>query len=64
METAENFISTFDRLPAREQHKVATFILRRTLQSDEPPVSDEELVWNAESLFLELDRREAKDAQS
>jgi hypothetical protein len=29
---------------------------------DLPPLLDEELVWSAEALFLELDHREATDA--
>lgn len=61
---AENVIATFDRLPEPEKQEVAAAILRRTLQIDFPPVSDDELVLSAEETFLELDRREAEDAQS
>lgn len=61
---AENVIATFDRLPDEEKQAVATAILRRTLQIDFPPVSDDELVLSAEETFLQLDRREAEDAQS
>jgi hypothetical protein len=61
---AENVIATFDRLPETEKQEVAAAILRRTLQIDFPPVSDNELVLSAEETFLELDRREAEDAQS
>ena len=62
--SAENLIATFERLPDTEKQEVASAILRRTLQTDFPPVSDEELVLSAEETFLELDRREAKDADS
>ena len=56
--TAENLISIFDTLPEPEKREVATIILQRTLEFDLPPLSDEELVLNAEQLFLELDREE------
>ena len=61
---AENLIDTFERLPDTEKQQVASVILRRTLQIEFPPVSDEELVLSAEETFLELDRREGEDAQS
>ena len=61
---AENVIATFDQLPDAEKQEVAAAILRRTLRIDFPPVSDDELVLSAEDTFLELDRREAEDAQS
>lgn len=62
--TAENLISVFDALPEPEKHEVATVILRRTLDFDYPPLTDEELTLNAEQLFLELDRQEEEDAKS
>jgi hypothetical protein len=61
---AENLIATFEQLPDAEKQEVASAILRRTLQIEFPSVSDEELVLSAEGTFLELDRREAADAQS
>jgi hypothetical protein len=33
--------------------------LKRVIQLDFPPLSDEDLVWNAEELFLELDKQES-----
>jgi hypothetical protein len=62
--STQNLIATFDRLPPAEQQDVAAAILRRTLQLETPPLNDEELVLQAEELFLELDHREAEDAQS
>ena len=61
---AENVIETFDQLPEAEKREVAATILRRTLEIEFPPLSDDELVLSAEESFLELDRREAEDARS
>lgn len=63
-QTTQNIISTFDRLPSAEQKEITKIILRRNLEIETPSVSDEELVLNAEELFLELDRSEAIDAES
>ncbi|HEX8072847.1 MAG TPA: hypothetical protein VF546_23075 [Pyrinomonadaceae bacterium] len=62
--TAQSLIESFDELPEAEKQKVASEILRRTINFDTPPLSDEELALSAEELFLELDRREAEDARS
>jgi hypothetical protein len=61
---AENVIASFDQLPETEKREVTAAILRRTLQIDFPPISDDELVLRAEETFLQLDRREAEDAES
>jgi hypothetical protein len=62
---AQDIIKTFDRLPADEQKEVIKIILRRNTDIETPVLSDEELILNAEEIFLELDRREAeKDAES
>lgn len=61
---AENLISTFDQLPESEKREVAANILRRTLEIEFPPLSDDELVLSAEDTFLELDSREAEDARA
>jgi hypothetical protein len=61
---AENLIDTFDGLPDSEKREVAAAILRRTAEMEFGSVSDDELVRSAEDTFLELDRREAEDAQS
>ena len=63
MSTAtQHLLDAFDRLSAAEKQLVICEILRRVQHLDLPPLSDEELVANAEALFLELDRREATDA--
>ena len=61
--SAQEILHSFDQLPEDEKQEVASEILRRTINFDLPPLSDEELVLSAEELFSELDRREAEDAQ-
>jgi len=63
-QTAQDIISTFDRLPTSEQKEITKIILRRNIDVETPVLSEEELVLNAEDIFLELDRREAIDAES
>jgi hypothetical protein len=63
MSTAtQHLLDAFDLLSAAEKQIVMFEILRRVQDLDLPPLSDEELVANAEELSLELDRREATDA--
>jgi hypothetical protein len=49
---------SFDHLSDEDKLNAAYEILRRTVEYDLPPLSDEELVLNAEAIFLELDKRE------
>lgn len=62
--SAQEILKSFEQLPESEKQEVASEILRRTINFDIPSLSDDELVLSAEELFLELDRREAEDAQS
>lgn len=63
--SVQQILHSFDLLPESEQRELAWEILRRTVNFDLPSLSDEELVFSAEELFLELDRREAQqDEQS
>jgi hypothetical protein len=62
--SVQNIIRSFEQLPEIEKREVAREIIRRTLEFDIPPMSDEELVLTADELFLELDRREAEDGKS
>lgn len=55
----QELLSTFDNLTETEQREIALEILKRVTHLDFPPISDEELVLNAEALFLELDEQEA-----
>ncbi|NEP12613.1 MAG: hypothetical protein F6K14_20875 [Symploca sp. SIO2C1] len=58
---AEEILRTFDALPNVEQLEIALEILRRLANFDFPPLIDEDLVLNAEELFLALDQQEADD---
>lgn len=62
--TVEELLKSFDLLPELEKHRVATEILRRSLELKAAPLTDEDLALNAEQVFLELDRRESEDGQS
>ncbi len=63
--TTQEIIEKFARLPISEKREVVSVILRDTLEVETPALSDDELVLNAEEIFLELDRREeAKDGES
>lgn len=55
----EEFLDSFDRLPDSERIEVALEILKRVIHIDFPPLSDEDLVLNAEGIFLELDKQES-----
>lgn len=52
-------LNIFDRLTDSERLDLVLEILKRTVDLDFPPLSDEDLVLNAEELFLELDKQEA-----
>ena len=55
----EEMLDSFDHLSESEKREVASEIIRRTRNLDFPPLTDEELIINAEALFLELDHRES-----
>ncbi|MBD2570178.1 hypothetical protein [Anabaena lutea] len=54
----KELLSTFDSLPESERLEIAVEILKRVTNLDFPPLSDDDLVWNAEEIFLELDQQE------
>ena len=56
----QDFLTTFDRLTDSEQLDLASEILKRTAYLDFPSFSDDDLVLNAEEIFLQLDEYEAK----
>jgi hypothetical protein len=58
---AEQLLKEFESLPDSDKHEVASEILRRVFKIDYTPLSDDELVLNAEAVFLELDQREIRD---
>lgn len=51
-------LNSFDKLTDVEQLEIALEILKRLAHFDFPPLTDEDLVLNAEELFLILDRQE------
>ena len=59
---AQRILRSFELLPDPEKREVASAIIRRSLELDVPPLSDDDLVSAAEELFLKLDQEEAKDA--
>lgn len=62
--TAQDVLEKFVQLPVSEKKKVVSVILRESLDTETPVLSEDELVFNAEEIFLELDRREAEDGES
>ncbi len=58
--TAREILDSIDQLPDEEKLGVVSEIIRRSAKFDFPPLSDEELILNAEALFLELDERETE----
>lgn len=66
MTTAQDVLNQYVQLPIAEKRKVISALLRESLdiEIETPEMSDEELVFNAEELFLELDRREAENGES
>ena len=52
---AQELLKNFDDLPETEQQTIAVEILKRVINFDLPPLTDEDLVLNAEELFLALE---------
>ncbi|MCT7958060.1 hypothetical protein [Laspinema palackyanum] len=55
---AQEILKNFDDLPKTEQQAIAVEILNRVINFDVPPLTDEDLVLNAEELFLALDEQQ------
>ena len=55
---AQEILKNFDDLPTTEQQAIAAKILKRVINFDVPSLTDEDLVLNAEELFLALDEQE------
>jgi len=62
--TTQEILERFTQLPVSEKKIVVSVILRDALEVETPDLTDDELVLNAEELFLELDQREAADGKS
>jgi hypothetical protein len=58
---AKRFLQTFEKLPEPDKHAVAAEILRHTLDEEYSSPDDSDLVFAADQLFLELDRRANRD---
>ena len=58
---AKEFLETFETLPDPDKQEVAVEILRHTLAESYSSPDDSDLVFAADQLFLELDRRESQD---
>lgn len=59
--TAQAILHRFEQLSAQEQCVIGAEILKRLLNFDFPPLTDEDLVLNAEDVFLALDAQESED---
>ncbi len=59
--SVKNILESFDELPEGEKREVASAILRRTLRFDAPPLTENDLLAQADELFRELDARETAD---
>jgi hypothetical protein len=57
----QNLLHSFESLPEPDKRELAAEIMRRSLRFEFPPLSDQDLVKNAEDIFLDLDRREEED---
>jgi hypothetical protein len=58
---SQHVLNSFDALPQQEQREVVSELLRKAVQWDSPPLTDDELARLADEAFLELDRREGAD---
>lgn len=57
-DTASQLLATFETLPATEQHKFVTQLLRRTSVLPDTALSGEDLTSVADDLFQMLDAEE------
>ncbi len=62
--TTQEIIEKFAQLPVSEKKFVVSVILRDTVETETPDLSDEEFILSAEEIFLELDQRETVDGKS
>jgi hypothetical protein len=62
-DAVQSLLSAFDRFTPEEQREAVSEILRRTSDLEWPPVDDDTIDRIGEETFLELDSREAADAE-
>jgi hypothetical protein len=58
---AWQLLASFDALPEKVKFEASFEILRRTKNFEFPPLPDDELVADAEAVFLKLDRMETSN---
>ena len=59
--TVENILNSFELLSEYEKIELASEIMRRTAKSGFSPLTDDELVYLADEVFIELDKVESED---
>ncbi len=60
----QDFLQSFDILPAAQQRMVFIELCRRAAQWESEPMDDDELTRAADELFQEFDERERLDGKS
>jgi hypothetical protein len=60
-QAVQYILNSFEQLTNVEKQEFVLEIIRRTATLDFPPVTDEELTFAAEVLFLEMDARESDE---
>jgi hypothetical protein len=55
----QELLTIFNSLTDAERLEFASEILKRVMDLDLAPLSDEDLIFNAEGVFLELDKQES-----
>ncbi|MCA9418267.1 MAG: hypothetical protein KC917_18480 [Candidatus Omnitrophica bacterium] len=58
MTNVQEFVTSFESLPTTERQEVLVELLRRVQTESHDLASDEDLTAVADTLFLELDKRE------
>jgi hypothetical protein len=62
-QSIEQVLTAFDALPEHEKHLAAVEVLRRAWPQRVSDLSDDAFLAAADAVFVELDAREAADAQ-
>ena len=57
----KNILYSFELLSEYEKIELASEIMRRTAKSGFSPLTDDELVYLADEVFIELDKVESED---
>ena len=62
--TVQQLLRSFEALPEPEKHELASEILRWSIRTDHPALTDDELVRTADAVFVALDEREEQGGSS